>query len=65
MRALYQKLDLGDFERVLPALKEYLEGVKNYRTNRYELSPEVRDEISRRWSPVIQQYGYSDGQTGT
>jgi hypothetical protein len=65
MRALYQKLDLGDFERVLPALKEYLEGVKNYRPNRYELSPEVRDEVTRRWGSFIQQYGYSDGQTGT
>jgi hypothetical protein len=65
MRVLYQKLGLGDFEPVLPALEEYVGSAKGYRTNRYELSPRLRDEITLRWSSFIRQYGYSDGQTGT
>ncbi len=59
IRALYEKLELGDFEKVLPALKKYLEGVKEYRTNRYELSPELREEISHRWSSFIRRYNYA------
>ena len=59
IRALYEKLELGDFERVLPALEQYLEGVKEYRTNRYELSPELREEISHRWSSFIRRYNYA------
>jgi hypothetical protein len=60
MRALYENLDLGDFEKVLPALEQYLEGVKEYQTNRYELSPKLRDQITRRWGPFIRRYGYSE-----
>jgi len=64
MRVLYEKLDLGDFEKVLPGLEKYLEGVKEYQTNRYELSPELREEISRRWDPFIRKYGYPEKLAG-
>ena len=39
-------------------LEEYLARNKDYRTNRYELAPEVRAEITRRWGDVIRRYGY-------
>lgn len=58
MRKLYDALDLGEFEAVRPALEKYLEGTKDYRTNRYELDPTLEAEITRRWAEPIRQYGY-------
>ena len=42
MRAVYQQLELGDFDRVLPALKKYFADKANYQTNRFQLSPRQR-----------------------
>ena len=60
MRAIYEKLGLGGFEMVLPALEEYVAGTAGYQTNKYDLSPELREQISRRWAGFIRQYGYED-----
>jgi hypothetical protein len=59
MRSVYEKLDLGEFETVLPALRSYVEAMTGYETNRYDLAPKLRDEISRRWAAFIRKYGYS------
>jgi omega-hydroxy-beta-dihydromenaquinone-9 sulfotransferase len=59
MRRLYEHLGLGGFEKVRPRLEEYLAKNKGYRTNKYELAPEVRAEITRRWGDVIRRYGYA------
>jgi hypothetical protein len=58
MRTLYEQLELGGFEKVLPRLEKYVARSAGYETNRYELSPEVRAEITRRWGSVIRRYGY-------
>ena len=55
---LYDHLRLGEFERYEPRLREYLAGIKGYETNRYELTPAEREEITRRWGPIIRRYGY-------
>ena len=40
---------------------------KDYKTNRYQITPEMRAEIARRWGTFIEQYGYAkeevDGQS--
>ena len=59
MRALYEHLDLGRFEDYLPALRVYLENTKNYETNRYELTPELKSKITRKWGKVIRHFGYA------
>jgi hypothetical protein len=58
MRKLYEHFGLGGFEQYLPRLEAYLASVKGYETNRYQLTPQQRDEINRRWGPVIRRYGY-------
>jgi hypothetical protein len=59
MRTLYERLELGGFEELLPRLKTYLDANAGYKTNRYSsLDPELRSEIERRWGHVIRQYGY-------
>ena len=49
---------LGGYERFLPRLEAYLATIKGYETNRYQLAPEQRALVSRRWGDVIRRYGY-------
>ena len=60
MRAIYEQFDLGPFDRVEPAIHSYFDQRKNYRTNRYELPPQLHEEISRRWGTWIEKYGYGE-----
>jgi omega-hydroxy-beta-dihydromenaquinone-9 sulfotransferase len=59
MRRVYEELQLGDFETVRPAMEDYFAGKKDYKTNRYQMTPELRTEITRRWGTFIRQYGYA------
>jgi hypothetical protein len=63
MRAVYERLKLGDFEKVLPRLEQYVAETAGYETNRYQLSPEKRAEVSQRWGEVIRRYGYAETAT--
>jgi omega-hydroxy-beta-dihydromenaquinone-9 sulfotransferase len=59
MGRVYEELGLGDFEVVRPALVGYFADKADYKTNRYETSPELRAEISRRWQAFFTRYGYA------
>lgn len=59
MRRMYEELQLGDFEAARPAIENYFAGKKDYKTNRYEMTPELQAEITRRWSNYIERYGYA------
>ncbi|RMF91598.1 MAG: sulfotransferase [Planctomycetota bacterium] len=58
MERIYRELDLGDFERVRPAIQEYADSHKNYKKNRYTLPDELRREIDTRWAAFMERYGY-------
>ncbi len=58
VQAIYDQLELGDFDQARPALEAYVDSKKDYKTNRYEISPEIRREISRKWATYIERYGY-------
>ncbi|MBV9124323.1 MAG: sulfotransferase, partial [Planctomycetes bacterium] len=58
MRRLYEHLALGGFDRYLPRLQRYLAAIANYETNKYQLTPEMRQLVSQRWGEVIRRYGY-------
>ena len=53
MRGVYDQLQLGGFDDVLPALKKYFADKADYKTNRFQLSAEQRAEIARRWGPFL------------
>jgi len=59
MEKVYERLELGDFEMVRPAVQEYAERTRDYKVNRYELAPETHAEITRRWGAFIERYGYA------
>jgi omega-hydroxy-beta-dihydromenaquinone-9 sulfotransferase len=59
MQRVYQELELGDFEPARPGVEAYLADQKDYKTNRYQITPEMRAEIARRWGRYLEQYGYA------
>jgi hypothetical protein len=59
LEAIYRQLDLGDFAAARPAVEDYVAGLRNYETNRHQLSPSETDTITRRWGPIIRRYGYN------
>jgi len=61
LRSVYETLNLGEFERLLPALHAYVSSTNGYETNRYDLAPELRDKIAQRWATFVRKYGYSSG----
>lgn len=63
LRALYDHLNLGDFELLQPHLAQYVQSSADYKTNRYQLSEELRDQITRRWGPWIERWGYAADST--
>ena len=64
MRTLYEKLALGEFAAVEATIEDYFRRRADYQTNRYELTPELHAEITRRWKPYIEKYGYSASLEG-
>jgi hypothetical protein len=58
LEALYTHLGLGGFEEMKGRVQRYLETVAGYETNRYQLEPDQRAEIGRRWEWIIRRYGY-------
>jgi hypothetical protein len=59
MRRLYQQLDLGDFTQVQPAIEDYAQKTRDYRTNRHRIPPETAERVRRHWAPYFQRYGYT------
>jgi hypothetical protein len=59
MKKIYDHFQFGAFDAYLPKLQAYLASVQGYETNKYYLSEEQRDEVTRRWGDVIRRYGYA------
>ena len=59
LKRIYEELELDSFDTVGPELQKYADRSKGYKTNKYEISDEIRDEIARRWQPYFEKYGYS------
>ena len=60
MRQIYQRLNLGDFAEVEPALTAACdEDRATTRPNKYSLPPEVAERVRGRWAPYFQRYGYN------
>ncbi len=59
MRQIYQRLGLGDFADVEPALLRHTMKTRDYKTNKYSLPPDVAERVRGRWAPYFQRYGYN------
>jgi len=61
---IYRELELGDFAEARPGVEAYLAQNAGYETNRYQMTPEQREEVTRRWGDVIRKYGYDAPTNG-
>lgn len=59
MEEAYERLGLGDFERVRPTFEEQATSMKKYQRNRYQHDPRIVAAISERWKPFLERYGYA------
>jgi hypothetical protein len=59
LRGAYERLDLGDFSTVEPALRAATRSSSSYRTNEYQLDESIRAEIMSRWAGYAARFGYS------
>lgn len=65
VRAIYDQLDLGDFDRMQDSLRAYLRDQQDYQPNRHEtLDEDLRAEIRRRWRGYAEKYGYAESPAG-
>lgn len=58
MEKVYGHLRLKDFTAARPRLEAYFAARRDYRTNRHEISEDLRAAIAARWSGYIRRYGY-------
>ena len=59
LREAYERLELGGFDRALPHFERQALSMKRYRTNTYSHDPRIVAEVSQRWRPFIERYGYA------
>ena len=64
--ALYRALGLDGFDAAEPAFRRYLDGIRDYRRNRYDDRPEDRAKVEAAWRRYIEHWGYDDpgGEAG-
>ena len=59
MEEVYERLGLGGFDRVRPALVRQAESMRRYRTNTYRHDPRLVAEISARCRGFLDRHGYA------
>jgi hypothetical protein len=57
-QAIYAGLGLGEFDRVRPKVEAYAANSRNYETNKYPITDELKAKVRERWGPIIDQQGY-------
>ena len=57
--SLYETLGLDGFAEAEPAFRVYLDGVREYRRNRYDYPEEDLARVEAAWSPYIERWGYA------
>lgn len=55
---IYQRLDIKNFETVRQRLNRYVESIRDYRKNSYQLSSEEKALVAGRWGDNFIRYGY-------
>jgi hypothetical protein len=58
LEKVYAGLELDGFDEAKPRVEAYLAQTNGYETNKYAITPEQREEVTRRWGDVIRRYGY-------
>ena len=58
LQKIYEQLGLGEFEQRRETFSAFAATQKSYKKNKFEIAPEIRDQISQRWRGYLERYGY-------
>lgn len=58
LQKIYSQLELDDWDAAKPAFHNYLTSQKPYRKNQYAFSENTVRQVSLRWGPLIERWGY-------
>jgi len=58
MKKVYGALELDGFDEAKPRVEHYLKQTTGYETNKYTMTDEQRERVTREWGDVIERYGY-------
>ena len=58
MAAIYQQLDLQNFDAAAPHFQAYLDSQRDYQKNVLPITPEEHERVGQRWGDVFEQLGY-------
>jgi hypothetical protein len=56
---IYSNLDLSGFSNAKPSFQKYLQSVKNFKKNIYELTGEIIKIVEEHWDFTIKKWNYS------
>ncbi|MDO5749017.1 MAG: sulfotransferase, partial [Planctomycetia bacterium] len=56
LERIYSTLNLGDFEANRSTFEEFAQSQKSYKKNKFELAPEMKETIAKRWSKYFDRY---------
>lgn len=59
VRTVTERFGLGDFDKAQPHYQRYLDSIRGYRTNQYELDDAAAARVADRWGPWIERWGYT------
>lgn len=58
LEQIYKKLGISNYERAYPYFKEYMDSMKDYKTNTYDYTPELIERVNARLGFYFERYGY-------
>ena len=58
LRKIYAQLDLGDFDTDSSSFTAYLDTVKNYQKNTFEIPDDLKARIDANWGDLYAEWGY-------
>lgn len=58
VKQIYEQLGIDGYEEALPYFEEYLDTQKDYKKNKFNLNPVLRDKINDRLGFYFEHYGY-------
>ena len=57
---IYDQLDLAGFDHMRPRLEEYVASLREYKPNKLDVDPAIKEQIDQRWQWYRQRFGYED-----
>jgi hypothetical protein len=59
LEKIYTYLGINGFDVMLPYVQSYQESVRGYKKNKFDLSPNIKSIVHRRWKNTFERYDYS------